>query len=130
MENHIKNFDGWNEVKKKVNNKNRALIKQGKVYWCNLGINVGVEQNGKDNNFQRPIIVIKKFSNKIVLGAPLTTKIHKGNWYFDIEIKNKKVQVILNQIKPLDTKRLLNELFEIPENKIKHIIKKYIELIQ
>lgn len=125
----MKEFDKWNKVKKKIEKKLRPQIRQGKLYWCNLGINVGVEQDGKGDNFQRLVIVIKKFSKQFVLIAPLTSQIHTGNWYHTMKILGKDSQVILNQIRPIDTKRLLEEVGEISENKINEIIKKYFTLI-
>ncbi len=125
----MKDFDKWNTSKKKINKKLRPIIKQGKIYWCNLGVNVGVEQDGKGDNFQRLVIVIKKFSSQFVLVAPLTSQPHCGNWYLDIQLLSKNSQVILNQIKPIDTKRLLEEVGEISEQKVKEIIQKYILLI-
>lgn len=125
----MKNFDEWNETKKKVNFKDRAPVRLGEIYWCNLGLNIGVEQDGREDNFQRPVIIIKKFSDQIVLVAPLTTKIHKGDWYFDIDILGVKQQVILNQIKPIDTKRLTKGIGEISENELNKIIDAFIKLI-
>lgn len=125
----MKEFDRWNNSKKKIDRKLRPLIKQGKIYWCNLGVNVGVEQDGRGDNFQRLVIIIKKFSNQFALIAPLTSKIHEGNWYMNISVLEKDAQIILNQIKPIDTKRLLEEVGEISENKIKEIVKRYMNLI-
>lgn len=125
-----KDFDGWNKIKKKIDySSNKKTVKLGEVYWCKLGLNVGVEQNGRQDNFERPVIVIKKFSNKIVLIAPLTTQSHEGNWYLDTILFNRKQQVILNQIKPIDTKRLLNSIGQMPLFEVQLILKEYIKLI-
>lgn len=51
--------------------KNRPrIVKYGKVYGCNLGKNIGSEQNGKS----RPVIVLQKDSpnSPTVIVAPLT----------------------------------------------------------
>ena len=125
----MKDFDRWNKSKKKIDRKLRPTIRQGKVYWCNLGANIGVEQDGRGDNFQRLVIVIKKFSNQLTLVAPLTTKLHSGNWYLNIHILERDAQIILNQTRPVDTKRLLEEVGEISENKVKEIVQKYINLI-
>jgi hypothetical protein len=47
----MKNFDGWNEIKKRLDSKNRTGVKVGEVFWCKLGLNVGVEQNGNEEEF-------------------------------------------------------------------------------
>ncbi len=125
-----KPFDEWNEIKKQIDISNRAPVKLGEVYWCKLGLNIGVEQNGRENNFQRPVIIIKKFSNQIVLIVSLTTQQHKGDWYFDISIFGIKQQVILNQIRPIDTKRLTESMGQILKKDVENILKAYMELIR
>lgn len=124
-----KNFDDWNIVKKKIEFKSRAPTKRGEIYWIRFGVNIGVEQDGKDIEFQRPGVILKKFSNEIVLVAPLTTKIHKGDWYLDLSFKDKNVQIILNQIKPLDTKRLISSMGQISDKEVDRIINEYSKLI-
>ncbi len=126
----MKNFDQWNEVKKKIDGEARAPVKTGEIYWCRLGLNVGVEQDGKGDESQRPILVIKKYSHQIVLGIPLTTKFHRGDWYFDLKFKGEKMQVILNQSRPIDTKRLLSSMGQISERELSKIIDAYCKLIR
>lgn len=123
-----KDFDSWNQIKKRVNESNHTKVKLGEVFWCKLGLNIGVEQDGR-NDFERPVVIIKKFSSQIVLIAPLTTKFHAGNWYLKVNFLNRNQQIILNQIKPIDTRRLLNSIGQILKKEVKEIVRKYIELI-
>jgi mRNA interferase MazF len=125
-----KDFDGWNKVKKETHSSKRAPVKLGEVYWCKLGLNIGVEQDGKESSFQRPVIIIKKFSNQIVLIAPLTTQVHKGDWYFDMVLFERKQQVILNQIRPIDTKRLTESMGQILKKDVEDILERYVQLIK
>lgn len=54
-------FDNWNNIKKDINNKRANInIKEGCVYWINVGFNIGCEVNGKGENFARPVLVLKK----------------------------------------------------------------------
>lgn len=48
------------------------------IYWCNLGINIGSEQNKL-----RPVLIVKTDKNSTVCSiVPLTTqKLHDGYWY-------------------------------------------------
>lgn len=126
----MKDFDRWNFTKKKIDLHKRPLTSKGQIYWCSLGFNVGVEQDGAKNNFQRPVLVLKKYSNQIVLIAPITSKIHKGDWYANIDLLGKKSQIILNQIRPIDTKRLIENISQISENKTDQIIDAFIDLIK
>ena len=78
-------FDNWNLLKKKLNSKNKfPSILEGEVWWCSLGKNVGVEINGKNANFTRPILIVKKLSSVGFIGVPLTSQIKNwppaGNW--------------------------------------------------
>lgn len=51
----MKNFDSWNELKKGLENTNRLLDKEfffheREIWWTSLGLNLGHEQDGKNNN--------------------------------------------------------------------------------
>jgi len=60
--------------KKRTDNKKIIpQIKQREIYWANIGENIGFEQNGKGDNFMRPLLIFKKFSNNIFFGIPLST---------------------------------------------------------
>lgn len=126
----MKDFDDWNDVKKVIEGYGRSPVKTGEVFWCRLGLNIGVEQDGKGDNFMRPVVVLKKFSNQIVLILPLTTKNHTGDWYVDLVVEGKEVQGILNQIRPIDTKRLLSSMEQLSEKEVLKIIEKYYQLIK
>lgn len=124
-------FDNWNEVKKNVETKSKkALFKERDIFFASLGHNIGFEQNGKGNSFMRPVIVLKKFSNDVFLGVPLTSKDKKGifyySFYFGDNIKN---SAILSQIRLFDTKRLERKIGTINKDdfeKIREAIKKLI----
>jgi mRNA interferase MazF len=74
----IKEFDKWNEKKKKIHEKDfRSFVHEREIWWCSLGANIGHEEDGKNDKFERPILVIKKWSNKTIVIVPLTTKIKK-----------------------------------------------------
>jgi mRNA interferase MazF len=67
-----KDFDRWNEIKKQLAHVPAAAFpKNGEVWMCTLGKNLGREQNGGSQDFSRPVLVIKKFNNEIFWGVPL-----------------------------------------------------------
>ena len=52
-------FDIWNEVKKLTHARDdiaEIFFYEREVWWCRLGANVGFEQDGKGEHFQRPIL--------------------------------------------------------------------------
>lgn len=127
----MKDFDIWNIKKKNIENKGRLLVKKGDVFWCNLGLNIGTEYDGKNSDFSRPVLIIKKFSNETILILPLTTQIKNKDWYYKLNIKGKKAVAILNQLRVVDVKRLRGKrLVAISENTISDILEKLFTLIK
>ena len=46
-----KDFDKWNESKKVIHHNNEdKFYHEREVWWCSLGINIGFEQDGKDED--------------------------------------------------------------------------------
>ena len=107
----------------------KTKIRIGEIRWCKFGVNIGKEIIGKDNTFHRPVIILKKFSGDVFFGLPLTTKFHKGDWYYQIIHDGTTQTIILNQGRILDRKRLEEKLFEISETELKNIKKSFCELV-
>lgn len=71
-----------------------------------MGINIGFEQDGTGKEFDRPVLVIKRFNKDISIVAPLTTSNKNNKYYISIgKIGGKNAKVIISQIKLIDTKR-------------------------
>lgn len=127
-----KDFDKWNKNKKQIhiNNENKFYCER-EVWWCSLGINIGFEQDGKGEDFSRPILVIKGFSKDVLLCIPLTTKLKEGIYYSDIDLGDGiKRKVILSQIRLIDSKRLEEKICTIDEIQFNVIKQKIIQLIR
>lgn len=128
-----KNFDGWNEVKKKVDQESKEKqVSIGKIYWCNVGVNVGREVYGKGSKFVRPVLVLNVLPNATFLGVPLSsqTKNKAGFMFHKFEDSKQKAQVaLLAQTRIFDIKRK-SDYFSSVDSKtlrtIKDKIKKYI----
>jgi mRNA-degrading endonuclease toxin of MazEF toxin-antitoxin module len=88
----------------------RVLFKEGEIWWCRIGMNVGAEIYGKGENFIRPVLIFKKFSESMFLGMPLTSKQREGSWYVAVSYGEKEGRVILNQIKAMDRGRLVKRI--------------------
>ncbi len=77
-----KRFDEWIDVKETLHNLQKVpKINEGDIWWCGMGENIGVEINGKNVAFSRPVFIFKKLSHFGFLGIPLTSKRHEGYWY-------------------------------------------------
>lgn len=126
-----KDFDSWNEKKKLLNNSDVSFYHERDVWWCSLGINVGFEQDGKGEDFSRPVLVIKGFSKNVLLCIPLTTKLKEGKYYHDISLGDEiKRKVILSQIRLIDSKRFEEKICTIDEIQFNAIKQKIIRLIE
>ena len=72
----MKEFDQWNNLKKELHSsapQQEFYISNREIWFVHLGMNVGTEQNGKGDNFLRPVLVLKKLGN-VYLVIPMTTK--------------------------------------------------------
>ncbi len=121
----MNDFDIWNALKKKIeesNNVPNRFPKEGEIWICSLGRNVGFEQNGSGDNFSRPILIIKKFNNHMFWGVPLSTKQKSFNFYFNFtDPNNLKVSAIIAQMRLVSIKRFKRKLYEIPQAQLLEI---------
>lgn len=129
----MSDFDSWNELKKKINvseDKPDRFPKEGEVWMCVVGKNIGREQNGGSDNFTRPVLVVKKFNNEIFWIVPLSTKQKELDFYFNFtDLNNQKVSVILAQMKLVSVKRLERDIYVMPNelfSKIRQKLKSFL----
>ena len=113
----IKRFSQWLNLKSKIHFKSQTpLFKEGEVWWCAIGENVGTEINGKSAQFSRPVYVLQKLNRYSALVVPATSKIKVGAWYYEIIIGDTKSSLNFAQIRNIDSKRLTNRIEELPSD--------------
>ena len=107
-----KDFDGWNESKKKIHNRVDApFFHEREIWWCSLGANIGFEQDGSGDEHRRPVLVLKGLSKRTFLAVPLTTTIKKHPMRPSVGIVgNEQAHALLSQIRVVDTKRLVRKI--------------------
>lgn len=127
----MKEFDKWNAIKKKISEENKKRnFKEREIFNAKVGKNLGYEQNGVGNQFIRPILIVKKFSNSSFYAIPLSTTEKRNQYYFEFEfIKDKKSVAILSQMRNLDAKRLLNKIGMISQDDFEELKKQLKEII-
>ncbi|MBQ3280064.1 type II toxin-antitoxin system PemK/MazF family toxin [Candidatus Saccharibacteria bacterium] len=124
-----KDFDGWNELKKDLDDRSDFLpVKEGEVWWCSIGINVGVETCGKNEKYSRPVVILKKLSQFGFLGVPLTSQEHTGSWYTEFVFKDKKQYAVLAQVRVFSTNRLTDRMGTLPQSDFDKIKGGFLEL--
>lgn len=101
-----KEFDKWNELKKKIeNNSQNVIIKEAEIWWVNMWLNIKSEACWKWENFRRPVLIIKKLSSSACIVIPLSTQIKIGTWFANYEIWGIEYTALLYQIKMMHINR-------------------------
>ncbi len=123
-------FQEWHEKKSDIENRlYRRYFHEREIWWCSIGANVGYEQNGKGKNFARPVVVLRKFSNEVFWGIPLTTKIKTGKYYVPIDIGDGRLRTATtSQLKLIDGKRIYEKLGDISKKQHQILIEAVIAL--
>ncbi len=125
-----KDFQKWHSKKAHLHETgSRIFFHEREVWWCSLGFNVGFEQNGKGNNFARPVVIFKKFNNETFWAIPLTTKVKTGKYYFLIDLKDGLKRVaVLSQLRLIDAKRLYQKMGVLDEKSHQELSEAVIKL--
>ena len=113
-----KDFHRWTTKKEALNDaKGTALFHEREVWWCALGANIGFEQDGGPEAFERPVVILKKFNLDACLIVPLTARPKEGKYYFPVgRIEDREAVAVLSQVRFIDRKRLENKICTLDED--------------
>jgi len=120
----IKKFSEWIKVKEKLHNieENKVpFFKEGEIWWCGIGDNIGSEVNGKSKYFSRPVYILKKFSKDMFFGIALTSKVKEGSWFVRINFLHNNQTVTLHQARNFNTRRLYTLMGQCDEETVEKI---------
>lgn len=74
------------------------------IYWCNLGINIGSEQNKI-----RPVLIAKtKRESPICTILPLTSERIKDTRWYHIDLENQNSTVLIEQLRNISKLRIIS----------------------
>ncbi len=119
-----KDFNTWNQEKQKLHlscREDEIYVHERDIWWCSLGVNIGDEEDGKNDRFERPALVLKKFNKKIVLVVPLTTKSKDNKYYFSFVHEGVVFAAMISQMRLLSTKRFSRRIRKINADLFKRI---------
>ncbi len=118
-----KDFNAWNTEKKYLNTKLQGKYGHpGEIWWCSLGINIGVETNGKHNLFERPVIILKAYNTNSLLMLPLTSKEKRDAFHYRVSSEIGISYAKLTQVRVISTKRLLRKVGKITTTEFENLI--------
>jgi|SRR3989344_7715162 len=116
----MKDFDNWNTLKKNLHKRPENVFAYPReIWWCALGMNVGAEIDGKNENFERPVIVFKVYNKETLLVLPITSKEKNDKFHHKITTEQKTVWVKLTQSRVISNKRLLRKVDILSEEEFK-----------
>ncbi|MEK9185129.1 MAG: type II toxin-antitoxin system PemK/MazF family toxin [Patescibacteria group bacterium] len=127
----LKIFVSWTKLKVKIHLSEREVYpKVREIWWTSIGQNIGVEINGKNENFERPVLILKVYNNDFILVVSISSTKKEGKYYYIFKnIESKDNVVVLSQLKSISSKRLIRKVGEVTnvdfmniKNKIRKLI--------
>ncbi len=131
VNNLAQRFIAWTKLKIRIHIAERKLYpREREIWWVSLGQNIGVEANGKNERFERPVLVLKRYHDDACLVLPLSSKVKTGSYYFGFKNQNGIMTVAnFSQIRSISTKRFIRmigrmniENFKEVKNRFKILI--------
>lgn len=105
------------------------MFHEREIWWCSLGENLGFEQDGKNEHFERPVLILKKFSHDVFLGIPMTSTKKNHPFYFPYKFHGGEGSFVLSQARILSVKRLQRKIIVVGRGLFSDIKDKFIHII-
>jgi mRNA interferase MazF len=106
-----KDFDKWNEIKKKTDEEKPRLYTVREIWWCRFGVNIGTEQDGKGELYLRPGVILRGFGSDACLVVPLTTSPRKHMLRVPVgKVNGEEAKANISQMRIIDTRRLVEKI--------------------
>jgi len=130
----IQIFANWTKIKIRLHaseTDENIYFGEKDIWWASLGQNIGSEENGKNKNFERPVLILKKFNATTFWSIAISSKLKIGNNYYPFQFNSEKFVLNLSQLRLLSTKRLLRFVGKIDETdftKVREAIRNLLEI--
>lgn len=120
-----KNYTEWMDVKREINGSNLRPLwyKERDIWICNLGENIGFEEDGKGKDFTRPVLILRVFNRNFCYIVPLSTTKKRGKYFYPFDGRTGKISVaLLSQSKSIDSSRLRKKIGFVSKEDFNKII--------
>ncbi len=126
-----KDLNTWNTQKQKIHSLNGTRdFYEREVWWTRIGVNVGVEIDGRHELFMRPVVIVRKFNRNMALVIPTTSKNKSNKYYLDVAGEDGKVyKTCLSQIRVISVKRLLRKIGTVRQENHTNLINKVAQMM-
>lgn len=127
----LKNFDNWNELKKKIEARPLVFCNPREIWWCSIGANVGAEASGKNELFERPVLIVVVYSTQSILVVPITSKPREASdpYHFCITYNGREGWLVLSHARTISPKRLQRKLHRIDSEQHKKALSALLSLV-
>ncbi|MEI7510636.1 MAG: type II toxin-antitoxin system PemK/MazF family toxin [Candidatus Peregrinibacteria bacterium] len=120
-------LEEWSTQKITIATKEREFVifAEREVWMASLGENIGVEMNGKNSNFSRPVLIYRKYNKEQCFIFPLTSQYKNDKYHLDLSHIPflMKSMVSLTQGRTIDSKRLIRKMGRLPNKDFENIKK-------
>ncbi len=124
----------WAKKKLRHNQKENQrdlYFHEGQIWWAALGQNIGLEINGKSEEFNRPVLIIRKYNQHACFVLPLTTQIKSPSVWYQVILKEDDAQIKraanISQGRIISTRRLLSKQCSVNAKELKRITRAFKE---
>jgi mRNA-degrading endonuclease toxin of MazEF toxin-antitoxin module len=122
----MKDFDKWNKIKKQIEITEKKVFSNiREIWWCSIGENVGTEFCGKNDLYERPVLVLKIYNVDTIKILPLTSKVKEGKYFVPVTYGEVTSYGSLSQVKTISSKRLSRKVGKITSEEFKKIMEAY-----
>lgn len=127
----LKRIIEWTKLKIRIekNGDSYFYFHEREIWWASLGSNIGFEEDGKNDNYERPILVFKKFNKNMLWALPLTSQKKNGDYYHSFEFEDEKYTVILPQLRLISSRRLIRKICKVPKPLFAEAVRKIINYL-
>ena len=129
---YTKNFDEWGHKKKIINSRiilDDFFFLEGEIWWTSIGVNIHKEIDGKNGNFERPVLILKKISEDTLWAVPISSTEKISHYTHEIILGGKRRTLLLFQLRFISAYRLINLVskvdnaqFNTIRNKVRDIL--------
>lgn len=119
-------FSEWAKLKPHIHfsSNQNVFPKRREIWWVSLGQNIGVEMNGKNDAFERPVLVVKVFNVQALLVAPVSSMVHEDQYLFPFKNILGVLNVVnLSQLRTISSKRFRRKIGEMGTQEFGQIVR-------
>lgn len=132
-EKYKKDFDEWNKIKKEVDKRSidrDFYFHTREIWWGSLGLNIGAESDGKNDLFERPLLILRVFNREMIWCLPISSTVKDLPFYYKIKFNDEYRSVLVTQIRTISSKRLLRKIQKINDEDFYEIVDRVIGFLK